>query len=254
MKKPKLLFLDIETAPIVANVWGIHDQEIGLNMIKSDWHVLSWAAKWQGKKNVMYLDQRNEKDIKNDKCILVAIWKLLDEADIIVTQNGTNFDAKKLNTRFILNGIRPPRPYEHIDTLKLARKNFAFTSNRLEFLTDKLNKKYKKLKHKRFPGFDLWRECMDGNKAAWKEMERYNKHDVLALEELYDNLIRWHSPVNFSSYTDGVDVCSCGSESFAKDGTMIRKSAKYQRYRCKSCGSIYRGKTNLLTKSTLRPV
>ncbi len=30
----KILVLDIETAPIVAHVWGLFDQNIGLNQIK----------------------------------------------------------------------------------------------------------------------------------------------------------------------------------------------------------------------------
>lgn len=44
----KVLLSDIETAPILASVWRIWDQNIGLNQIKADWHLLSFAAKWLG--------------------------------------------------------------------------------------------------------------------------------------------------------------------------------------------------------------
>jgi len=243
MGKPKVLFLDIETAPILAMVWGIHDQNVGLNQIESDWSILSWAAKWLGEDEVMYEDLRLLKDKSNDKRLLKGVWKLMDEADIIVTQNGKSFDIKKLNARFIINGFRPPSSFQQIDTLRLARKHFGFTSNKLEYMTDKLNKKYKKLKHEKFAGIELWRECLRNNQKAWKEMEKYNKYDVLALEELYETLMPWdgNQTVNFSVYQEDatVKVCSCGSKAFINKGWNYSKSGKKSRFLCKSCGSAY---------------
>ncbi len=45
---------------------------IELNQIKNDWHVLSYAAKWLGdeESKIMYKDQRNAKDVSNDKEML----------------------------------------------------------------------------------------------------------------------------------------------------------------------------------------
>ena len=59
-KEMNILLLDIETSPVVAWVWGLRDQNVGLNMIKEDWYVLSWAAKWLGDKpsKTMYADQQ----------------------------------------------------------------------------------------------------------------------------------------------------------------------------------------------------
>ena len=94
-KAPKVLFFDIETAPILAYSWGIWDQNIGLNQIKEDWFILSWSAKWLGDDKIMYMDQRNARRVNNDKKLLKAVWKLLDDADIVVTQNGKSFDQKK---------------------------------------------------------------------------------------------------------------------------------------------------------------
>ncbi len=249
--KPRILLLDIETSPILASVWSLWDQTIPLNMIEKDWHILAVAAKWHGepKNKVMYIDQRNTKNIENDKKILEIIWKLLDEADIVVGQNSNRFDLKKLNARFILNGMQPPSDYKKIDTKLLATKHFAFTSNKLEYLSDKLNKKYKKLKHEKFPGFLLWKECLLGNKQAWNQMKSYNIHDVLALEELYNQLIPWDSTINFSVYHEDKDmVCSCGSQKFAKNGVRFTTTGKFQRYRCIECGAHQQGRTNLLSK------
>jgi len=251
MSKPKILVYDIETAPIIASVWGLWDQNVNLNMIKSDWHVLAWSAKWLGDKpsKIMYMDQRKAKNVEDDKEILKGIWKLLDEADIVITQNGKSFDEKKLNARFILNGMKPPSSYKHIDTKLIASKKFAFTSNKLEYMTDKLCTKYKKLKHNKFSGFELWKECLKGNLSAWKEMEKYNKYDVLSLEELYNKLQPWDSSINFNVYSDSLDnICACGSCNLKKNGFKYTSVGKYQRYVCLDCGSEAKDRKNLLSK------
>jgi hypothetical protein len=247
---PRVLFLDIETAPILGYVWSLWQQDVGLNQIKQDWFMLSWAAKWLGEKKVLYKDQRAARYVEDDKKLIEPLWKLLDKADIIVTQNGKAFDAKKINARFILNGMKPPSSYRHIDTKLLAKKHFAFTSNRLEYMTDKLCTKYKKLKHKKFPGFELWGECLARNPAAWREMEKYNKHDVLALEELYMKLSPWDTSINFNVYHDREDfVCQCGHPAFIRNGFQYSNTGKFQRFKCKRCGAEYKKKLNLHPKT-----
>lgn len=247
MSKPKILFVDIETAPMLGYVWGLFDQNIGLNQIHSDWHILSWAARWQGESKMHYMDQRNAKDIENEKTILEGIWKLLDDADIVVGHNSKRFDVKKLNARFLVHGMQPPSPFRQIDTLSIAKKNFAMTSNKLEYLADKLRCKLKKMKTKKFPGFELWKQCLAGNKEAFKEMQLYNERDVEVLEEVYEKLMPWDKSINFSVYNEGKHVCSCGSTHLIKKGVHATNGGLYQRYKCKSCGRPVYDKENLLT-------
>lgn len=250
-KGPKVLLLDIETAPMLGYVWGMWDQNVALNQIKEDWFVLSWCAKWldDPPSKIMYMDQRDAKKIEDDSHILKGIWKLLNEADIVITQNGKSFDHKKLNARFVLHGFKPPSSFKYIDTYVLAKKHFGFTSNKLEYMTDKLCKKYKKLKHTKFSGFEMWKQCLAGNKEAWKEMAKYNKYDVLSLEELFRKIIPWDSSVNFSLYTEGADVtCSCGSVKWSKNGYAYTSVGKHQRYECSNCGSERRDRRNLIDK------
>lgn len=250
--RPKVLIYDIETAPIMAYVWRLWDQNVGLNQIESDWYILSWSAKWldDPEDKVMYMDQRDEKNIENDKKLLKGIWDLLDEADIVITQNGKKFDQKKLNARFILNGFQPPSSYKHIDTKQVASKHFGFTSKRLEYMSDKLCPTYQKQKHQKFPGFEMWSECIKGNIEAWKEMEEYNRYDVLSLEELYKKLIPWDNSINFSLYHDKDEhICKCGHDKFSKNGFYYTSSGKYQKYKCKACGHETRDKVNLFSKA-----
>lgn len=248
---PKILVLDIETSPIISYTWGLFDQNVALNQIHTDWHLLSVACKWLGDppSKMMYKDQRNAKNIQDDRPLLKMVWDLCEDADIILTQNGISFDIKKLNARFIINGFKPVKKSKNIDTLRTARKVFGFTSNKLEYMTNKLCKKYKKLKHNKFSGFDLWKECLAGNKAAWNEMEKYNKYDVLALEELYTVVAPWDPSINFNLYTeDNEHVCNCGSKSFIKKGFDFTATGKFQRYKCTKCGARSRSRTNLFSK------
>jgi len=164
----------------------------------------------------------------------------------VLTQNGKAFDVKKLNARFIQNKFPPPSSFKHIDTAVIARRTSAFTSNKLEYLTDKLNTKYKKMKNS---GFSLWTRCLNGELSAWKEMEKYNKYDVLSLEELYNVLIPWDSSINFNSYTDTAqNLCKCGSKDFINKGYHYTSTGKFARYKCKKCGAETRGRTNLFSK------
>jgi len=247
----KVLIFDIETAPILAHVWGLWENNVGLNQIVSDWHVLSWSAKWLGapESEVMYMDQRNAKNVEKDKDILEEMWALLDEAQVVITQNGKSFDQRKLQARFLLNDFDPNSSYKHIDVKIESQRLFGFPSHKLEYMTEKVNKKYKKLKHKKFPGHELWTECLKGNPEAWDEMEEYNKHDVLALEEFFTKIAPWGINVNFNLYTDSEEyVCKCGSKDHTKNGFYYTAIGKFQRYRCKSCGAESRDRKNLLTK------
>jgi len=246
--KVRILTIDIETSPIISYTWGIFDQNIGLNQIIQDWHLLSFAAKFKDEKKLHYKDQRNAKDITNDKPLLEEIWKLLDKADIVIGQNVKSFDIKKINARFITHGMKPPSSYKQIDTLLIARRKFGMTSNKLEHLSKVLCKK-KKSAHKKFAGFELWKECLKGNKAAWREMEMYNKADVEATEELYLKLQPFDNSFNPNLYTDTLNtVCACGSKNFVRNGHTYTSTGKFQRLTCKSCGAEVRSKANLLSK------
>lgn len=249
-KGPKILVLDVETSPLTCWTWGTFDQTVGLNQIKNDWHLLSFAAKWLGDppSKVIYRDQSKVKDVSNDKELLKVVWKLMDEADIILGQNSKKFDVKKLNARFLMHGMPPPSSFRQIDTLQLSKKHFSMTSHKLEYMTSKLCTKYKKLTHKKFPGFSLWSECLKGNQEAWKEMKLYNVHDVLATEELYTKLRAWDSTINFDAYNDELNhTCSCGNKTFTNKGYAYTSTGKFNRYLCKVCFKESRGKTNLLS-------
>lgn len=244
-KGPRILFFDIETAPLKAHLWSMWQQGVGLNQIESDWYMLSFCCKWADSDEVFYFDQRNAKDIEDDYELVLKLWHFLNEADIVVGQNSKRFDTKKANARFILNGLPKPSVYRQIDTMEIAKRQFGFTSNRLEYMTDKLCTTYKKSKHKKFHGHELWSECLRGNIEAWEEMESYNRLDVLSLQELYDILSSWDNTLpNFDCYVDEV----LDMDEWEEDGFHYTNLGKFKKYRNKITGVQRRSRVNLLTK------
>ncbi len=239
--KQSALVIDIETSPILGYFWELGTQYVGTDQIVKDWHIMSWAAKWEGDPDskIIYRDVRNSKG--DDKPILKELWKLLDQADIVITQNGKKFDSRKINARFMIHRMPPPKPYTHIDTYRLVKQVAAHTSNKLEYLTNRLNSKHKKTAHRKYPGRSLWTECLKGNIEAWNEMKHYNIDDVLATEELYSNIKAWTTESMPKMYvlTDRSDTCStCGYIGPMRKGKdRVRKSGVYTQNSCVKCGA-----------------
>jgi len=246
---PRIATVDIETAPLESFTWGIWDQNIGLEQIKTEWSILSYAWKWLDSKAIIQADTsgRGIKKVRDDKKLAGQLWKLLDEADIVVAQNGIKFDIKKINARLIQHGFGPYSPIRVVDTLQVAKKHFGFTSNKLEWQSQKLTDSPKS-KHKRFPGFELWLECLADNPAAWAEMRKYNKQDVLATEKLYLKQRPWiaqHPNVGTYSGESAPSCPKCGSTHVTKQGTKTMQAGVYQQYKCQGCGGWSRGKAML---------
>ena len=253
---PKILVIDIETAPVLGYVWGLWNNNVALNQIEKDWYILSYSYKWLGDDTVYYRDQRDVIDIEDDRSLLKDLWNVMSSADIIMAHNGRRFDNKKIRARMVLNGMTPPSSYRVIDTLEIAKQEFAFTSNKLEYLTDRLCVKNQKLKHKNYPGFELWTACMKRDIKAFDEMKEYNIADVLALEELFYILAPWsHRLPSLDVYhLDGKNHCYCGSTEFEHIGYHYTNVSIFNKYKCNNCGSEKRDRTNIINKSDRKTI
>lgn len=245
---PRILLIDIETAPILGYVWSLWKQNVGLNQIKEEWYILSYCAKWLHGPEIMYRDVRENPH--SDESLMEPLWKLLDEADIIIGQNGKAFDMPKIQARLIMAGHMPPRPYKVIDTLIMAKQQFRFTSNKLEWMTGESAglTTLKKNQHSKFPGFTLWAECLKGNPEAWDEMKEYNIPDVTSMEELYLKLRPWYvGHPNLAAYVESTEVLcpKCLSPDIKQHPETpftFTQTGKYEMYHCNSCGGFSRGR------------
>src|SRR5881396_1107055 len=95
-KEPKILFVDIETYPTTAFVWGAYDQNI--IAVREYPIICSYSAKWQGEKAVTRAlpDCKGYKPgAADDSQLVKELWHLLNEADIVVAHNGRRFDIKR---------------------------------------------------------------------------------------------------------------------------------------------------------------
>lgn len=239
----KTLLLDIETAPHKVYAWGLWGQNIAINQIEEPGYTLSWAAKWYGDNGVMYMDRDGIDPFE----MIAGVYELINEADVLVHYNGNKFDIPILNQEFLMYGFRPPAPSINIDLLNTVKKRFRFPSRKLDYVARALNLEGK-LQHK---GMDLWRECMNDDREAWKTMREYNIQDVILLEQVYEKLQPWvTNHPNFGLFVNSDrPICpNCGSNHLQKRGTYYTKTLSYQRYHCQECGAWSRERNTNLNK------
>jgi DNA polymerase elongation subunit (family B) len=231
--QPRILLLDIETAPNVAYVWGLFDQNIAHGQLEESSYVLCWSAKWLGDEA---LDFASCQSRKNYVPMLKKIHGLLSEADIVVHYYGSKFDIPVLNKEFVKCGIMPPSPYKQIDLKLVAARAFKFESNKLDYIAESLGFG-KKIK----TDFQLWVDCMKGHATAWKNMEAYNRHDVRLLEKVYDRLLPWiERHPTYGAYIGGLCCPRCGATKIQKRGEEVTRVATYARYQCQKCAGWFR--------------
>jgi len=246
---PRIITLDIETSPLQSRHWSLWKQNIGLNQIGDEWSVMSFCAKTLGSNEVVYADTSGQDDYRNDSILLAQLWSILDTADFVIAQNGKRFDLKKIKARMVMHGMPPFSPVTVIDTMLIAKDVFGFTSNKLEWLSTHLSK-IKKRKHKKFPGFELWNECLSGNPAAWAEMRLYNIDDVRSTEQVYLALRPWsEGHPNLAAYwPDEERRCpKCGHDHLTQRGYTYTQSGQYHRFSCNNCGGWSRSRYTINT-------
>jgi len=237
--QPRIAFIDIETAPILATVWTLRDIQ---NVVwdERDTFLLSYAISWNSDKSIQTrclpdypLYDRNKHD---DSALCRDIRQVLDEADIVVAHNGAAFDIKKIQARFMVNGLQPSSPFKTIDTLKLARKHFKFDSNKLDNIGRYLHC------GRKIPntGAELWRGCVNGDVKSWAVLRRYNAQDVRLLKNVYERLKPWVD-IDLRPYSDSHGCPACLSSKIQRRGISVARSRRYQRLQCQDCGHWFSG-------------
>lgn len=237
---PKILLLDIETAPAVAYLWGLFDKYVPIDRIVEPGYTLCWAGKWLGTQKIHFSSVRKH----GMEGMLDRIHGMLEDADMVVHYNGSRFDVPTLNREFVIHDYAVPATFKEVDLYRTVKQRFRFMSNKLDFVAQQLGCAVK-VKHK---GMDLWKECMAGKGEAWKEMEAYNRQDVVVLEEVYRKLLPWIQPhPNFALYVNDDDpMCPhCGGKHLQRRGWQYTDTMRYPRWQCmdlKNCGKWSRSR------------
>lgn len=241
---PRVIALDIETAPCVAYVWRPGKQVLTIDHIQQESTLISfsWAVWTHGKvAKARYESTFLQANQRDDSILVKKLWDILKDATHVVAHNGARFDWPMINGAFYRNGLPPlPKP-KILDTMLMARQIGGQTSYKLAWLTR--NQKRSKRAHSRFPGFQLWIEWLNRNPAAEREMRLYNNMDVEAMEELLNAVLPWARGPQFAGLVpmsrgqeDEVHHCPrCGSANISPRGFARTVAGRYQRYQCNDC-------------------
>jgi len=230
----KILLFDLETSPNIAYSWhGKYEVDI-IEFIEEK-YIMSVAYKWLGEKTTHCFNLGQYRF--NHRKFIDELHKLFNQADVIIAHNGDQFDIKMSNREFIKYGFLPPSPYKQVDTLKIARSKFKFNSNSLNDLAEYLGLGRKE----DTGGFPLWKSCMRNEPSGWKIMTKYNKHDVVLLEQVYLKLRAWATSV--PDVSDGENCPCCQSkEKIMQGNKRLANSFFKKRFQCKNCGRWWVGK------------
>ena len=232
-QKPKILVLDIETAPNIVTSWGlwIPQQYLSHENLLQEKYIIGAAWKWYGQKGVstVYVDSNSP---TNDFNVASTLQEVLCEADAVVAHNGDKFDLRWIRARILFHKLPPIPKLFQIDTKKLCKTHFHLNSNKLDYIA-----KYLGIGSKLQTDYSLWKKCMVGDEQALATMKKYNIWDVILLEKVF-TAVRPHVPakINMRLFGDRAVCPSCGSKHIQYRGFTYTSNNKYRRFQCTSCG------------------
>lgn len=247
-KGPRVLFYDLETTHnLVASfrLWDRGGMSIPHQNVVQERYIVTASWKWEGERKVHAVATTDFPELynKNPHSDLLVVKKLYDvmtEADVTVAHNGDQYDQKFLNGRILANGLPPLPPIKSVDTKKIASSRFLLNSNRLDYLG-----KFLGLGRKLHTDGEWWLDILVGTDAqrrkAIAEMVRYNKQDVLLLEEIYHKLQPFMPDHVNRQLFDGHLACPrCGSKDYQSRGLRHAISRSYRQFQCKKCYGWFR--------------
>lgn len=191
--KQSILYFDLEISKSIYMNYGRRVRSGYLNGkdVIQEYFVISWAASYMNSGKVFSACVTQEQALRGDDSdILPYLNDLLQSADIIAGHNSDAFDLKKINARFLINGLRPVQGHDGkrpktVDSLKIARSVFDFEDNSLDALCKKFG-----LNGKDKITDDDWRDIVQtGNPKTLAKVNKYCRGDVKNGKELMSILL-----------------------------------------------------------------
>lgn len=239
-RKAKVLAFDLEVSPNLG--WFYGQYEVNPVKIENPPILLSVSWKWLGDKGrpkCLTINDCATVDPYDDSLLVRELWKLIDEAEIIVAHNLA-FDEKMSNAFFLRHGLPAPSWYKGFCTLKTARRYFKLDNNKLDYLGKLLcgNTGKTAITHA-----DVWYDMLHGNKQEKRKasdlMKEYNIVDVELLEKIYNRLLPFaNNHPNMALAIGNEDVCPrCGFHADFKIKAYRKTQAGVNaiQYQCKHC-------------------
>ena len=235
MSEPRVILYDIETSHNLVAKFDLRDDYIPHTNIITERYMICAAWKELGAKRVQAVSvidepKRFAANHHDDFHVIKTLHKTLSEADVIVAHNGDKFDFRWLQGRMLFHKLPPLPPLKSVDTYKVARRQFALNSNRLDYIG-----KYLGLGGKTNTPAGLWLDVLKGDKKAVRTMVDYNKRDVELLERIYLRLLPYAGPVvNLQLYAQDNCCPHCGSKHYVACGYRYADTQVYRRFLCRN--------------------
>lgn len=236
-RKVKTLLLDIETSPNQVFVWRTgHEVNVSYDSIIKERAVICACWKWAGEKKVYRATwDKNQVDISVLKPLAAAVA----EADVVIGHNVGRFDLPWIRTRCLFHKLPMLSDQKVVDTLTIARRLFAFNSNRLDYIARFLG-----IGCKLKTGFDLWRRIvLNKDAAALKRMVTYCANDVILLEKVWLRLSEMTAAPVHAGVLAGGDKWSCpscGSDEVKVNKTKVTAGGGIKHgMNCNKCGHYH---------------
>lgn len=241
--KPRILFFDIETAPLKAYVWSPGKQYVGFKQLDKDhcqFRIICITYCFNDGKPAQFIDWGYE--AQDTKEVIRQFDEIIKDCDFFIGKNSDKFDVKMINGARALNGL-PGNPSwsKYTDDLeKQMRKYFRLPSQSLDYISAQLGYGGK-VKMELQDWIDIVEKNKNGCKSLAK-MIKYGKKDVEDTRALWDKLSehfdsKWDQN-NYIYNPDGIIRCKhsdCGSVNLRRNGHKYQGKSKYQEYKCLDC-------------------
>ena len=256
----KTVFLDIETSLLQFYGFRTGMQRPGIDSLVEGHDTTrlltaAWGTWWDlynnGSDAVVSVGNHHrkgafKKDPLDDTYVLRQLWKVLDDADIIVAHNAA-FDAGWIEGRFMDLGWKKPSKYYVYCTFRTLQ-GLNGVSKKLDYLSQKLIGS-EKVKH---DGLPLWVGCSNGDLESFEKMEEYNIGDIY--DTLYQVYMRTALYVNrykcIDLAGDGLFCTVTGDPLTQMDELYKNRNTAllYTQYANEKYGFIYRDRYNTRSK------
>ena len=116
-----------------------------------------------------------------DRSVLMAAKKMMEEADCWVTYYGKGFDIKMLNTRLLQHGLPPIEKRHHIDMYYMLKSNLLTARRSQGHLLSWLDTPDQKMG----VSAEVWNKILSDTSAQMPLMIKRCESDTAGLQALY---------------------------------------------------------------------
>jgi hypothetical protein len=275
MRDPKILFYDIETLPLCANVFSLGKQVVRHGQLipsRNRYEIICIQYMWDTDKKATNLHWIGTNSTSEE--MIAKFDAIAKQADILIGKNSDRFDCKHVNTLRLVHGL-PPLPgwmesKTKDDVEKQLRRYFYLPSYSLDYISSLLGlggknvmefsdwvdilhyKEALELLNLNVKGAALDNVCMfqynaefkevcRKGKAAHNKMCKYGNKDTEDTKRVWDRIKKYVKPnFNYSHFygnqTGDYLVCRhCGSSNLIKNGRDMRGSNPKQKMQCADC-------------------